>query len=106
MSVNVADYLGPPRILSRDDKLALDSIRVNEADPHLRIIDQQTCRACTTKPCTVTCPVDNYRAEADGRTSILWESCIECGTCRIVCPYENISWKYPAGGFGVSYRYG
>jgi ferredoxin like protein len=106
MSVNVADYLGPPKLLGRDAKLALDVIRVNEPDPHLRIIDQQVCKGCRDKPCTVTCPVDNYHAEADGRTSIDWESCIECGTCRIICPYGNISWKYPAGGFGVSYRYG
>ena len=104
MAVNVADYLGPPKILGRDDKLALDSIRVNEADPHLKIIDQQTCRQC--EPCTVTCPVENYHSEADGHTTIYWDSCIECGTCRVICPYENISWKYPAGGFGVSYRYG
>ncbi len=106
MAVNVSDYLGPPKILSRDDKLALDLIRVNEADPHLKIVDQQVCGRCAEKPCTVTCPVDNYHAEADGRTTIYWDSCIECGTCRVICPYGNIAWKYPAGGFGVSYRYG
>ena len=106
MSVNVADYFGPPKILSRDDKLALDLIRVNESDPHLKIIDQSVCLRCQEKPCTATCPVDNYQTEADGRTTIYWDSCIECGTCRVICPYENISWKYPAGGFGVSYRYG
>ncbi len=106
MGVDVREYFGPPRILSRDDKLALDLIRVNESDTHLNIIDQQVCRTCADKPCTVTCPVENYHAEADGRTTIYWDSCIECGTCRIICPYQNIAWKYPAGGFGVSYKYG
>jgi ferredoxin like protein len=106
MGLNLSDYLGPPKLLNRDDKLALDLIRVNEADPHLRIEDQAICLQCKEKPCTVTCPVDNYRVEADGRTTIYWDSCIECGTCRIICPYQNVSWKYPAGGFGVSYRYG
>ena len=119
MAIDPADYLAPPRLLNRDDKLATLSIKVNEADPHLKIIDQQVCLKCTAKPCTVTCPVQNYRAEDDGRTTIYWSSaeddgrttiywsnCIECGTCRVICPYQNISWKYPAGGFGVSYRYG
>ena len=32
--------------------------------------------------------------------------CIECGTCRILCPYYNVSWKYPRGGFGVAYKFG
>ena len=104
--MNVKDYFGPPKILSRDDKLALDTITVNEKDPHLRIKDQQVCLACEGKECTRTCPVENYRVEEDGRTSIMWESCIECGTCRIICPFTNIAWKYPAGGYGVSYRYG
>jgi NAD-dependent dihydropyrimidine dehydrogenase PreA subunit len=48
----------------------------------------------------------NYRVEDNGHTTIYWSNCIECGTCRIICPFHNISWKYPAGGFGVSYRYG
>jgi ferredoxin like protein len=50
--------------------------------------------------------VENYHVEENGQTTIYWESCIECGTCRIICPFHNIAWKYPAGGFGVSYRYG
>ena len=106
MDVNLADYLGPPKILGRADTLALDLIRVNEPDQHLKIKEQGVCLDCKDKPCTVTCPVENYRVEADGRTTIFWDSCIECGTCRIICPYDNIAWKYPAGGFGVSYRYG
>lgn len=106
MGVDVRNYLGPPRTLGRDDKLALDLIRVHEGDPHLAIRDQAVCARCAEKPCTVTCPADNYRVEADGRTTIYWDSCIECGTCRIVCPYGNIAWKYPTGGYGVSYRYG
>ncbi len=106
MSVNVRDYFGAPKILNRDDKLALDSIKVNEKDPHLKIIDQQICLSCQGKECTYTCPVDNYHVEDNGCTTIYWESCIECGTCRVICPYQNIDWKYPVGGYGVSYRYG
>lgn len=34
------------------------------------------------------------------------ERCVECGACRIVCPYGNIDWHYPRGGFGIVYRFG
>ncbi|WP_243678951.1 4Fe-4S dicluster domain-containing protein [Vulcanisaeta distributa] len=32
--------------------------------------------------------------------------CLECGTCRVVCPENNIEWNYPKSGFGVQYRFG
>ncbi|NPV74148.1 MAG: ferredoxin family protein, partial [Pelotomaculum sp.] len=36
-----------------------------------------------------------------------YAGCLECGTCRAVCPKEGaIAWGYPRGGFGVSFRYG
>jgi ferredoxin like protein len=106
MAGDPATFLTPPQILSRNDRLATLAIRINENHPHLKIIDQQVCLGCSAKPCTITCPVDNYSVMDDGRTAIDWASCIECGTCRIICPFHNISWTYPTGGFGVSYRYG
>ena len=106
MAVNLAEYLTAPKLLSRDDKLATLSIKVNERDPHLKIIDQKVCLKCIDKPCTVTCPVQNYKVEDNGHTTIFWDSCIECGTCRVICPFQNISWKFPAGGYGVSFKYG
>lgn len=106
MSINLRDYLTPPQILNRDDSLALNSFKINEKVPHLKIKDQDVCLACGGKECTHTCPVENYQTEENGQTTIYWESCIECGTCRIICPFDNIDWKYLTGGFGVSYRNG
>jgi ferredoxin like protein len=37
---------------------------------------------------------------------IAFQSCVECGTCRVMCPPANVSWKLPRGGFGVSYKFG
>ncbi len=35
------------------------------------------------------------------------ENCLECGTCRVVCLYDNFEWEYPRGGFGgVAYKFG
>src|SRR5579875_242838 len=39
--VDIAEFLGPPKLLGRDDKLATLAIKVNEGNPHLRIIDQK-----------------------------------------------------------------
>ena len=37
---------------------------------------------------------------------VSYENCIECGAARMLCPYNNIEWHPPRGGFGVSYKYG
>ncbi|MDH7479765.1 MAG: ferredoxin family protein, partial [Syntrophomonadaceae bacterium] len=43
----------------------------------------------------------------DGEISFDCAGCLECGTCRVVCPRPGaIEWNYPRGGFGIVYRYG
>jgi ferredoxin like protein len=33
------------------------------------------------------------------------DGCLECGTCYVVCGKDAFTrWRYPRGGFGVSYR--
>jgi len=34
-----------------------------------------------------------------------WEGCLECGTCFIACDQRALTWDYPRGGYGFSYRY-
>ena len=81
----LANFLGPPKLLGRDDKVATLVIKVDEGSPHLKIIDQGVCLKCIEKPCTVTCPVENYKVEENGHTTIYWSNCIECGTCNRYC---------------------
>jgi len=33
------------------------------------------------------------------------EACVECGTCRVVCPHGAIEWNYPRSGMGIWYRF-
>ncbi|WP_192902944.1 ferredoxin family protein, partial [Pelotomaculum propionicicum] len=48
-----------------------------------------------------------YTLKEDGELSFDYAGCLECGTCRIICPKEGaISWQYPRGGFGINFRYG
>ncbi|MEK6564379.1 MAG: 4Fe-4S dicluster domain-containing protein [Candidatus Omnitrophota bacterium] len=72
---------------------------------HLKIKDREICLKCDTKPCTAFCPAQVYTWEKD-KIIVGYENCLECGSCRIACPYYNIEWRYPRGGFGVQYRMG
>ena len=86
-----------------DDKLALNLFHVDQ-DPHIQV-DQEICRRCPHKLCTHICPVENYTLDGDGTVVFSWEGCLECGTCRIICDQGAISWDYPRGGYGISYRF-
>ena len=52
------------------------------------------------------CPVGVYKLGHDGRIQVAHQSCVECGSCRVGCPYRNIGWELPRGGFGVAYKFG
>lgn len=87
-----------------DDKLALNLFHV-DIEPHIKI-DQEICRKCPHKACTYLCPVENYTLDADTNKVVLsWEGCLECGTCRIICDQGALTWDYPKGGYGISYRF-
>lgn len=74
---------------------------------HLVIKDTETCLACKTKDCNFFCPSDVYAWDKKSKiTTVAYENCIECGTCRIACPSDNIEWVYPKGGYGITYKFG
>jgi ferredoxin like protein len=75
-----------------------------EAEPHI-VIQKELCLACEGRPCTFVCPAGLYVWEGDQIVHNC-EGCLECGSCRAVCPQEAIQWRYPLGGYGVRYRWG
>lgn len=86
-----------------EEKLYLTRFQAAEQS-HLTVIDHDVCLTkCTEKWCTHFCPTDVYRWEGS-RMHVGYEGCVECGSCRIGCPYGNIHWVYPEGGKGVVYR--
>jgi len=89
-----------------DDILMSLKYFTDEQELHLAIIEPIVCQECVEKPCIDFCPVGAYRLQDGNTVQIAVQSCIECGTCRLLCPYQNVSWKYPRGGFGVSYKFG
>jgi ferredoxin like protein len=50
--------------------------------------------------------VNVYRLDGDGKIAVGYQACVECGSCRVGCPFLNIGWALPRGGFGVAYKFG
>ena len=75
-------------------------------DTPLWIKDQAVCLKCADKPCLAFCPVAVYRVDKQGHTMVGYQACVECGSCRVGCPFHNIGWTLPRGGNGVAYKFG
>ncbi len=97
---------GAAKTLTLDDKIFLVKIK-HWKESHLTIRDERVCRECPKRECTTVCPVRTYTWE-EGLLALKvnHENCFECGTCRLACPYENIGWENPPGGFGVDFQLG
>lgn len=91
-----------------EDKLFNVRFKTDETASHLIVTDSKVCLdRCPDKVCTIFCPVSVYKwEELAQKISVSYEKCVECGACRIGCPFANIEWRYPKGGFGVQYKNG
>ncbi len=89
-----------------DDKTFTLKYYVDEEKSHLKIRRPELCRRCLHKPCLNFCPAGVYRIDPKGEISVGYQACVECGSCRVACPFSNIEWDYPRGGYGVAYKFG
>jgi ferredoxin like protein len=89
-----------------DDLLVSIKYFVDEEESHLWIKDHAICQRCEDKPCLYFCPVNVYTLGSDDKIQVAYQGCVECGSCRVGCPYQNIGWKLPRGGYGVAYKFG
>jgi len=92
--------------LTTEKLLGVDKFEVDDDEAHITV-NKEVCRTCSDKPCTFGCPAGLYTIKND-EISFDYAGCLECGTCRTVCPYADkaLAWRYPRGGFGVRFRYG
>jgi ferredoxin like protein len=88
-----------------EQKLGIDKFVVDEGNPHI-VLDMEKCRDCDLRPCIMACPASLYKAEDGGGISFDFAGCLECGSCRVVCPNGALSWNHPRPTFGIFYRYG
>ena len=93
--------------LDLEDKLYRVRYEVDAEHPHIRV-DGEACGRCVDRICTFICPAKVYTESPidPGQIQVRHENCLECGTCRVACKCEGISWDYPNGGMGVRYRFG
>lgn len=85
-----------------EDALNADVWDVDEK-PHIEV-DTTKCATCKTRPCISFCPASTF-VLLGGKVLHSYEGCLECGTCRVLCPMDAITWKYPMSGRGVQYRF-
>ena len=72
--------------------------------PHI-IVDKEICRSCDHRACVQSCPANCFAwNEETNLLSVVYETCLECGTCYVVCDKGALDWTYPRGGYGVNYR--
>ena len=70
-------------------------------------VDAPCVTVCRDKPCAAVCPAKVYTwEERQKKILVAYEDCIECGACRMLCPFDNIRCDWPNGSFGVKYKYG
>jgi ferredoxin like protein len=88
---------------SLQEKLA--TVRFDpDPEPHITV-NGEVCRECTLHSCVYACPANLFSLLSDGSIVFSYEQCFECGTCYVACNHEGaITWRYPGGGRGVSFR--
>ena len=76
-----------------------------DREPHI-VLDPQVCVGCDNRGCANSCPARCYTwSEEEQKMTFVHDSCLECGTCYVVCHRGAFTrWRYPRGGFGVAYR--
>jgi ferredoxin like protein len=75
-----------------------------DEQPHI-ILNKDICKTCDSHTCVLVCPANCYTYQAETRRlDVVYESCLECGTCLVICEKKALDWSYPRGGFGVNYR--
>lgn len=85
-----------------EDALNANVWDVDES-PHITV-DPAKCAVCKTRPCVSFCPASAF-ALLGNKVLYSYEGCLECGTCRVLCPEKAITWNYPLSGKGVQYRF-
>jgi len=90
-------------MVSISERMETVRFRVDD-EPHI-VVDAAVCKACPVRACVYVCPANLFVPLDDGGILFNYEECFECGTCYVACNQEGaISWSYPRGGYGVTFR--
>lgn len=108
-----ADY-DPETIFSRPDAVFYADPVYHEGNMHIDEFNAETCVACISKyeglgkttPCVSDCTAEVHRIdEIDNlhKHGMSLENCVQCRTCEIVCPEENLKVRPAEQGSGPDF---
>jgi ferredoxin like protein len=86
------------------ERLARNHFDLDKDECHIEVNQSLVKATGVGKLLVRICPAHVYTEEPDGTISVEYAACLECGTCLALAPPGTLSWHYPRGGFGVSYR--
>jgi ferredoxin like protein len=86
-------------------RLAGNSYTVDE-ESHIEVNQDVAKATVAGKLLVKMCPAHVYSENEDGSIAVLFAACMECGTCRAMAAPELLKWRYPNGGFGITFREG
>jgi ferredoxin like protein len=89
--------------VSVEEKLAVNKYGIDK-EVHIRV-DLEICKTCGSHFCVAACPAQCFKV-TDENITFSFEGCLECGSCRIVCPKGAVDWTLPRAGFGIGYQFG
>ena len=77
---------------------------ITDEQPHI-VLDKEICRVCDHRACVQSCPANCYTWNEEMKLmSVVHETCLECGTCYVICDKGAVDWNYPRGGYGINFR--
>ena len=86
-----------------DDLLA--KVKYKPDDTSHLIPDNNYCLKCQNRVCEYICPAKVYEWDAvKSVLNVAYENCLECGACKISCPFNAIDWRYPNAGKGITFK--
>ena len=88
-----------------DVKLGVNKFNVDEGHPHIILAEHPDLNEF--RKLLKACPAGLYKQDESGNIHFDSAGCLECGTCRLLCDEKTLQqWRYPASGFGITYRFG
>ncbi|MBR5951229.1 MAG: 4Fe-4S dicluster domain-containing protein [Actinomycetaceae bacterium] len=86
-------------------RLSVNKYETDEGQPHIVLDQQRVAEEGVGDLLIRICPAHVYSRNADGTIGVEYAACLECGTC-FALGRGAVSWHYPDGGMGISYREG
>lgn len=103
-------------IYSREDAVFYAQTKYEEHPDHIDEFSAETCVTCVEKyemigidvPCVSDCTAEVHRLDLTGNDvkvhAMSLENCVQCRTCELVCPEQNLRVNAALAGAGPDFR--